>query len=820
MKLKTIVLSMLLTLIGGSISALPIDAETACKSAKSYLSLNNEECGTLTLKQTLQSTSGITSIYVFNIDNRGFILVTADDELDPILGYSFSDFDAAMTNPAFREWMFCYQEDIAAVITERAETGKSTAEILNPEQVRNAVAEWTAIKNGDESFYNTKSAKNVEKLVTTNWDQGAGYNNYCPTNSNGQHVVVGCVATAMAQVIHYHKYPRTGFGKHSYNAPSYGRQTAVFDTAVYNHTIMPQRVTSSSAASQQHAVSLLCYHCGVAVEMTYQYAGHTEGSGAYVQDVPEALMHFGYFDSYMLYKSTFAESVWCDTLRHELDCGRPMVYQGHSSSGGHAFVCDGYRTGNKFHFNWGWSGSGDGYFTLTTMKGFTNTQGAVFNITPSKLAANTSTYYISSNGTGNGTSWDSPNCNLAAAIQARGIYGSGQVWIKEGTYYGDTIGSTAFVVSSGVKVYGGFEGNETSLSQRNPDLHPTILDGQKKRAIATCGGLRAATGWHNLIFENGKSSDVAAIKVMGNMTLQSCIFRNNIATNNGTIVTMTGGNMKKCTLEKNKAATGATLRITGGLMQTSHIVNNLCDKAVRSSGGSVSSCLIAHNSNNATDATAGGQYVNCTMVANGGNGGSYGSGAQLINCIIWNNTSAPEFNGARVTFSAVEGTAPSGNGNIALNSENAAADGPNFVRCGRTRGTYSSNNDDWHITSVSPCVNAGDTNSGVTNGNDLDGGIRIHQNRVDMGCYEYGHADINPTTASLELSLYPNPTTGYLTVTMGDNAGQNVALYDMRGRKVLDAGRCESTTTLNLSALPQGCYILRCGGNVAKVVKK
>ena len=190
MKLKTIVLSMLLTLTGISTSAMPIDAATAAKSATNYLILNNEECHALTLKQTLHATSGITSIFVFNIDNRGFILVTADDELEPILGYSYSDFDSAMTNPAFRDWVFCYQEDIAAIIAERNETGKSTADILNPSQVNNAIAEWTALRNLDESFYNTKSAKSVEKLVSTNWDQGAGYNNYCPVNTNGQHVVV------------------------------------------------------------------------------------------------------------------------------------------------------------------------------------------------------------------------------------------------------------------------------------------------------------------------------------------------------------------------------------------------------------------------------------------------------------------------------------------------------------------------------------------------------------------------------------------------------------------------------------------------------
>ena len=583
---------------------------------------------------------------------------------------------------------------------------------------------------------------------------------------------------------------------------------------------MPQRIVSSSSASQQHAVSLLCYHCGVSVDMTYQYPGHTEGSGAYVSNVPEALKYFGYFDSYMLYKSTFSESVWCDTLRHELDCSRPLVYQGHSTSGGHAFVCDGYRAGNKFHFNWGWSGSGDGFFTLTTMKGFTNTQGAVFNIVPSKLAANTTTYYISSNGTGNGTSWDSPNCHLEAAIQARGIYGSGQVWVKEGTYYGDTIGTAAFVVSPGVKVYGGFAGDETTLAQRHPDLHPTILDGQKKRTIATSGNLSAAAGWHNLIFENGKSNDIAAIRVVGNMTLQSCIFRNNIATDNGTIVTMIGGNIKKCTFEKNKATTSSVLRTTGGIVQMTSVVNNLCDKAVRTSGGSIISCLIAHNSNNATDATSGGQYVNCTMVSNGGNGGSYGANAQINSCIFWNNTSSPVFDGARVTFSAVEGTAPSGNGNISLSSENTAADGPNFTRCGRTRGTYTSNSDDWSLKAVSPCVNAGDSNSSITNSNDLSGGIRIHQGRVDMGCYEYGHEGINQPTTPSSLSLYPNPTTGTLTVTTGDNAGHKIALYDIRGRMVLDAGRCESTTTLNLTNLPQGCYILRCGDTVTKVVKK
>ncbi len=209
------------------------------------------------------------------------------------------------------------------------------------------------------------------------WNQDSPYNALCPADAGGPggHVYAGCVATAMAQVMYYWRHPMQGTGSHSYNYSPYGNLSANFGSTTYNWVGMKNSIDYSNT----NPIAELQYHCGVAVEMMYG----PNGSGAYSWDVPYAMEnYFGYStDCYYASKGDYNNSVWENMLKDNIDNGWPMYYSGFSSAGGHAFVCNGYQD-NYFHFNFGWGGSSDGFYTLLDVNGFNQGQGAVLDTYP------------------------------------------------------------------------------------------------------------------------------------------------------------------------------------------------------------------------------------------------------------------------------------------------------------------------------------------------------------------------------------------------------------------------------------------------------
>jgi PKD repeat protein len=238
----------------------------------------------------------------------------------------------------------------------------------------------------------TKAAVAVAPLLgTLAWDQGCYYNAQCPTMSGGDcnKCPTGCLATAMAMIMKYHAYPTHGYSSHSYAHTTangydnnFGTLTANFGAATYNWAAMPNSVNSTNSA-----VATLMYHCGVAVDMSYD----VYGSGAYLSDGAYALnFYFTYSCSYSI-KSMYTDTDWKSMLKNSLDSLRPVLYGGQDPTfGGHAFICDGYQGTNNdyFHFNFGWSGSSNGYEYVDaitpsgTPDNFSTNQEAIFNIHP------------------------------------------------------------------------------------------------------------------------------------------------------------------------------------------------------------------------------------------------------------------------------------------------------------------------------------------------------------------------------------------------------------------------------------------------------
>ena len=371
-------LSFLLLLLGISrLAAAPVDLSVARKAGESFVQANFAVTSRGADLRLVMTTS---AFYVFNVSSSGFVIVSSDDAFRPIIGYSDEGvFD--MENPS-PEMMY-YLDNISK--------GRQAAlrAAINPDG--QVAREWSAlleegqplIRGNNASFY----------LVTTRWNQDYPYNKFCPRDGNGARSYAGCVATAMSQVMNYWKYPTHGYGQHSYNHYQFGLLSADFSAAEYDFSLMPASIGEMSPEENIDAIALFMYHCGIAVDMSYG----TDGSGAYSQDVPDAVLkYFGYTNCCRLhYRDSYSLAEFQALLRDQFDMGWPCYYSGQDTngSGGHAFVCDGYDSNDMFHFNWGWSGSGDGFFVIDGLDvssyAFNSDQGVITNFVPADVFAHT-----------------------------------------------------------------------------------------------------------------------------------------------------------------------------------------------------------------------------------------------------------------------------------------------------------------------------------------------------------------------------------------------------------------------------------------------
>ena len=307
--------------------------------------------------------------FVFSTD-KGFIIISADDDAYPVLAYSFDDtYETENVSPEFSAWMSAYEHQIQSIKNKGLQANNTIYET------------WQKYLASDFIPHLQKSGtKSVEPLLLSTWDQGRYYNYLCPEDPAGQggHVWSGCVATAMAQVMYYYRYPSQGTGTHGYYS-EYGYLSANFGNTQYNWNGMQNEISGKF----NFDMAQLQLHCGIAIDMHYSPGG----SGAYMDDDANAMKnYFGYSSTTQLfYRNNYNDNDWANLLISNLDNKMPIQYAGYGESGGHAFVCDGYQGTDYFHFNWGWSGHNDGYFYLNNLNPgytFNNGQQAILNSYP------------------------------------------------------------------------------------------------------------------------------------------------------------------------------------------------------------------------------------------------------------------------------------------------------------------------------------------------------------------------------------------------------------------------------------------------------
>lgn len=298
------------------------------------------------------------SYYVFpNANSKGFTIVSGDDRLPEIVGYSSQgSYDENNLPEGFVSFMEAYQNLYNKVNLGDAEALKNLAEIKA----------WRNKKNASAA----SSSAVAPLLGNIEWDQTSPYNNMCPRYDSVHVAATGCVATAMAQVMAYYKYPKQlkadipGY-VNRWNGIPMEIPTITREEGVYDWDNMLPKYNKEANATQQQkdAVAKLMYHCGAAVQMNYGPESAASVSAS------KLAKYFGYDADLMmdLNRSTFSLDKWMQIIDTELAAGRPVLYSGQASDGGHQFICDGKDGEGLYHINWGWSGSQNGYFDLSLL---------------------------------------------------------------------------------------------------------------------------------------------------------------------------------------------------------------------------------------------------------------------------------------------------------------------------------------------------------------------------------------------------------------------------------------------------------------------
>lgn len=303
--------------------------------------------------------------YLVTVDDKGWVWLAGDDQVEAILGFGKgNNFELQETT----QYPFSdFFEEIRARIGKAIHNGNG---VVDPQ--------WNVLYTGET--LKSATVSDVEPFIRANFNQGKGWNQFCPLDEAGPggHTYVGCVAVAMAQAMSYYQYPVSGVGYHDYFHGTYGKLEQDFSSSLYHWPSM-----SMTGSDEYNA--LLLYDCAVSVDMDFA----PDGSGAYTFNVPDALITYFSYGSSVKYvkRSSKTDSEWRELLTNEIKNFRPVIYSGDGDNdeAGHAFNLDGIK-GNLFHVNWGYSGSMNGYYDLDglTVNGnnFSLNGAAVIGIVP------------------------------------------------------------------------------------------------------------------------------------------------------------------------------------------------------------------------------------------------------------------------------------------------------------------------------------------------------------------------------------------------------------------------------------------------------
>lgn len=310
-----------------------VDFNAALRIARTYVNISKKAAKNL--KTRAAATTTQQPYYVFNDDTgKGFVVVAGDDKMGEVLAYSHeASIDMANLNPEARYLFDTYRQVFEELgknkgLTTRAETA-------------------------------TKATDDVQPLLKSKWGQDYPY-------SKQTQYVTGCVATAVAQVMYYHKWPAQGKGQESYKVTFDNTvRSADFTKSHYDwDNMLPDYNRRNVTTKQEDAVALLMNDVGIATNM--QYTDRISGTQSYMAE--RALRNYFDYDAALVTRANEGVDNLIEIVKKELRNGFPLYISGDSrSGGGHAWVCDGFDEEDRFHMNFGWNGQADGYYSLATL---------------------------------------------------------------------------------------------------------------------------------------------------------------------------------------------------------------------------------------------------------------------------------------------------------------------------------------------------------------------------------------------------------------------------------------------------------------------
>ena len=601
-----------------------------------------------TLKYTRTETDNTVDFYAFDMSPvKGFVIVSATDNDIPVIGYSTeSYFPTDFSKIGLKEWLNRWSEELHYVILHNV--------VATP----TAATKWAAYRQGVKPV-NEKTGS-VAPFCPTLWDQNTEYqtgpnlyNNYCPGGTGSNQAVTGCVATAMAQIMRYWKYPATGTGTHSYQDATnlgyhqnYGTLSFNYGATTFDWTNMPApNLTNTSTTAQINAVGTLMYAAGVAVEMDYSPSGSgaivlasEAGGGANAQSA--YVTYFGYKNIIRgLLLSTQANdgnlptAAFIDSIELDLLAGRLVQMQGtDQTNGGHTWVVDGYNTSDQFHMNWGWSGYADGYFSVTNLNPNDGTQlnfsqdiGVLTHIQPpntgvlsevasavtTSICAGSSTTLHATTHTNATYSW-TPTTALSSATSANPT--ATPTTTTTYTVTADSAGITATssititvhasptssITGVNPKCYGASTGTATVTASGGTAAYHYVWSNGQTAATATS----LAPGTYTVTITDANSCSTTATKTLTQPTALSASTATTNATcgqPNGSIAATVSGGTSGYSYHWSNGATTATATSLSGASYTLTITDaNSCTTTVSASITSSGTLSLATSATNAT----------------------------------------------------------------------------------------------------------------------------------------------------------------------------------------------------------------------------
>ncbi len=351
--------------------------------------------------------SGEAVLHIYNMEKGGYVILSAQTTTRPVLGFSFTGiFDRLNLPPQMQGYLHHVKRQLYENYVNDVKA--------SPEDLK----EWERLKSKNPDALQVFSGRSIEPMLFTTWDQGTYYNEMCPADPAGPggHCYTGCVATALGQLVNYFRWPLQGTGSYSYDCPPYGTLSVDYSEADYRWNEMPLELNTSNPPTAE-----LLYHLGVSCDMVYG----PNGSGMYNHKAAYSLRTFFKYSPETQYVYRDSTSMdWDSLLLSHLDRNMPMYYAGWSvpNVNGHAFICDGYQEPGYYHFNWGWSGSYDGYFYTDDLTPggsyFNDAQELIINAFPDTVnytypyygeGLDTLTTYHGTLGDGSGPNYPYPN---------------------------------------------------------------------------------------------------------------------------------------------------------------------------------------------------------------------------------------------------------------------------------------------------------------------------------------------------------------------------------------------------------------------------